>query len=82
MIYHTVRVDPNKDAWRVNFDKSNTLERADVKTKPNALGFYHYPQTMSDQEALNELVTCMIQKHESDISDLTRSIEALKTLLK
>ena len=63
MIYYTVKVSPNKDSWRVYYDKSSTLERTDTKTIPNATGFYHYPQTMSDQAALQALVACMIQRH-------------------
>lgn len=80
MIYKTVQVTPNGDTWLVAF-KKNPLERKIEKTKPHSLGFYHYPETMNDQEALGVLLRCMISRHEEEIERLNKSLEALKSLL-
>jgi hypothetical protein len=58
-----------------------TMERNKVKTVPNALGFFHYPETMSDEQARAELIQCMIKRHDQEIAELRTSRDALLNLL-
>ena len=81
MKYNTVIITPNHDTWKVSY-RTNSLEREDVKTVPLAVGSYHYPETMSDEEATKELLQCMINRHEEEINNLKKSLKALKDLLK
>lgn len=90
MKYNTVRVSPSHDStqskrvWVVSYDKTSstaTIERNKVKTVPHALGFFHYPETMSDEQARTELIQCMIERHDQEIAELTASRNALKNLL-
>jgi hypothetical protein len=58
-----------------------TMEREEVKTVPNALGFFHYPETMSDEQARTILIQSMIERHDQEIVELTASRDALLNLL-
>jgi len=90
MKYNTVRVSPSHDStrsnrtWIVSCDKISsmaTMEREETKTVPHALGFFHYPETMSDNQARTDLIQCMIKRHDQEIEELTASRDALVNLL-
>ena len=90
MKYITLRIHPSHDSiktkrvWEVSCDKTSTtatMDRKETETKPHALGFYHYPETMSDEKALTDLIQCMIERHDQEIADLTASREALIKLI-
>jgi len=81
MKYKTVKLTPSGDKWLVTWSESN-MERVKTKTKPHPLGFYHYPETMSDQEALKALVNCMLKAHTEEISRLNKSLSVLKNVLR
>lgn len=78
MRYNCVRIEPNitNDGWVVSNYIDNT-DRVDTETMPNANGFYHYPETMSFQEAKEILLDCMIAAHAERIENLTKSKAAL-----
>ena len=91
MKYNTVHVRPEGPStkenrvWEVSYDKTSAMmqmDRVKTKTLPNALGFYHYPETMTDKKALKALLKCMISKHEQEIVNLMVSKDALDNLLK
>jgi len=91
MKYNTVHVRPSGTStkenrvWEVSYDKTSAMmqmDRVKTKTLPNALGFYHYPETMTDKKALKALLKCMINKHEQEIVNLIASKDALNNLLK
>jgi len=50
------------------------------RTSPSALGYYHFPETMTDEEAFNELKECMIKAHQEEIDRLEKSLKKLKEL--
>lgn len=83
MKYKTVKIFPNalrdKLEWRVMFMKGD-LDRVETKAVPNALGFFHYPETMPDEDAFEKLKVCMIEAHEKEIKQLKESVDKLKTL--
>ena len=90
MKYNTVHVKPSGTStkenrtWKVSYNKTSAqaqTDRVKTKTVPHALGFYHYPETMSDKKALKALLRCMIKRHEQEIADLRASKDALSTLL-
>jgi len=82
MIFHTVRIEPDKDTWKVRFDKSDTVDRDEKDLRqPLPLGFYHYPETMPDLEAKTLLIHVMIARHEEEIEKLVKSKAALIDLL-
>jgi hypothetical protein len=90
MKYFSVRVHPSHSStismrfWEVTYDKTSsmaTMEREEVKTVPNALGFFHYPETMSDEQARTDLILCMIESHDQEIAELRTSRDALLNLL-
>lgn len=86
MIYNTVHINPtkvskHKESWEVSIDKSNKMDREDTKTLPNPLGFYHYPEAMSEREATETLIKVMVGRHEEEIARLTVSKNALLLLL-
>ena len=45
------------------------------------LGFFHYPETVSNDQARTDLIQCMILKHDQEIAELIASRNALKNLL-
>ena len=68
----------------MSYDKTSSMatkERNRVKTVPNALGFFHYPETMSDEQARTDLILCMIKSHDQEIAELRMSRDALLNLL-
>lgn len=81
MIYHTVKVDGNKDKWSLSFNTHDLTDRVPTKTRPSALGYYHYPSTKKPTTAAKELITAMIKRHEKEIRNLTKSKVKLQELL-
>lgn len=45
-MFKTVEIVPWQKKWAVRFSDIDG-ERADTKTKPNELGFYHYPMELN-----------------------------------
>jgi hypothetical protein len=80
MKFNTVRIDPTlKKTWRISF-QTDDKERVNKKSVPHAMGFFHYPQTMSKEEAFKALKDCMIQSHLDEIEKLKESVAKLKVL--
>jgi hypothetical protein len=84
VIYYTVRIEitgfGKKKRWVAGFDKSSKVDREDEKTVPSALGYYHYPETMSDKKAFNTLIAGMVKRHRDEIRRLQKSMDKLKAL--
>ena len=74
MRYNCVRIEPNatNDAWIVS-NQIDLTDRVETDTVPNAGGFYHYPETMSFQDAKELLLDCMIAAHTERINNLSKS---------
>ena len=47
---------------------------------PNGWGFYHYPRRIGKKKAFDALKAHLIERHEEEISLLTKSLSALKSL--
>jgi hypothetical protein len=60
MRYKTVRAHPASDGSVFITLESHPQERLVQKTKPHSAGFYHYPETVSDTQALQELQTKLL----------------------
>jgi hypothetical protein len=50
-----------KNLYEVLSSKMDYERAKSPKPIPNSMGFYYYPDTMSDNEALNELKKVMIK---------------------
>lgn len=82
MKYSTVIIRPkafNEPGWDVYFEDL-IGDRKDEATRPNALGFYHYPTYLGRKAAFEALRDCMCRRHEQDIKALTLSLRSLKDL--
>jgi len=84
MIYHTIRIyieykPKNKQEWGASVALCD-IDRVDTDTKPNASGFYHFPETMPPALAFEKLKECMIKTHEKEIVRLQKSLRGLATL--
>lgn len=82
MIYKTVVIDRIKDCeWAICVRKNDLTQRVKTKTVPSALGFYHVPENVKDEDAAAELLKCMINAHEKEIKLLSLSRDKLQLLL-
>ena len=77
----TVRIYPvgsvkNKQ-WKCSIEK-HPHDRVKRKTIPNTLGFFHYFDDISDEQALELLKNKMIEAHQQEIETLQKSLESLK----
>ena len=77
MKYKTIKLTQRKGKWFVNIH-TNEQERKMVKTLPSKLGFFHYPETMKDSEALNELKKVIEEELKKDIEHLNKLLTGLK----
>ena len=82
MKYKTVRIQPyglSGNKWGYKINRCNHVS-PDYVTKPDPLGFYTYPETMSDKEAFQRLKRLLIMNHNSEISRITMSRNELLRL--
>lgn len=57
-----------------------TDEREDVVTVPNPAGFYYYPETMKDKDALKTLKEVLLAEMNKRLKLVKKEISDLKTL--
>jgi hypothetical protein len=75
--YNLIRIKINsKGNWEM-LQQTDNEERIKGDTKPNPLGFYYYPQTMSKEDAFKELKNYMIKTYYKKIKELSKSLEKL-----
>lgn len=79
MKYKTIEIRPIEGQW-VALRGNIGGERAEEKTAPNHLGFYHYPVTISDAEAFADLKAVLVERHQAEIDQLQNSLDKLKEL--
>ena len=60
MKYNTITIIPYSNKYDVSINRSEE-DRVETETIPSSLGFFHYPETMSDQEAFNILKEHMME---------------------
>lgn len=82
MKYHTVsiRLSAATQKWEVTLDKSDTQERVETKTAPNWLGFFHYPETMTDAAALKTLKKYLTDREREAIRNCVDKISDIHAL--
>jgi len=73
----TLQIRPRGDVWetslqtvRGDFEPANCV--------PNAMGWLHYDEQITDDQAMERLVAVMVEAHQQKINDLQLSLEALK----
>jgi hypothetical protein len=75
MKYKTIRINENfNKVWIEELDG----DRLEMETKPSGMGFYHYPETMPDEEALTELQQKLLRDGSDLISKKLMEIEEIK----
>jgi len=82
MKYSTVEIRPSrikKNAWEVNFSDLDG-DRVNEGHYPHGLGFYHYPRRIGKEKAFDTLRVFLMQKHEEEINNLTKSLAKLGAL--
>lgn len=57
-----------------------TDEREDVVTVPNPAGFYYYPETMKDKDALKTLKEVLLVEKNKQLGLVKKEISDLKAL--
>ena len=71
-----IRVKAFTHEWTVVDRTLDDLER-ELCTKPCAIGWYHYPITMTREKAFESLKNCMIKRHREEIGKLQESLNKL-----
>jgi len=79
MIYNTWTVKATSKGWDVSHKESD-IDREEVETVPNSMGWYHYPNTMDSEQALRDLRDIMIKSHKEEIKRIQRSLWGLNFL--
>ena len=84
MKYKTIRMTPyyvpqKGQKWSYNIERSKPITPGTF-VNPDPLGFYTYPETMSDKEAFQRLKRLLIMNHNSEISRITMSRNELLRL--
>ncbi len=83
MLYSIVHIKPSeykKIGWEVKFENLKG-DRVDEDSKPNGLGFFHYPRRkMLKKEAFQILKDYLVERHIKEIAALSKSLEALNKL--
>jgi hypothetical protein len=81
MKYKTVTIKPeghkNKAKWVSRFWEIAGDREELTKLEPHPMGFFHYPETMSDEEAFVSLKDKMIKAHRKEIDSLQKSLTKL-----
>lgn len=66
-------------SWRTNIVPPDDIDREDSGTnKPVFAWFFHFPETMSGEDALNMLIDHNLKIREKEIYKLRRDIEEIK----
>lgn len=76
MKYKTIEIRSNnyEDKWECTICDVDGDRQERENIEPSAQGFFHYPHTVSDEEALQKLKECMIDAHKKEIEKLTQSM--------
>lgn len=79
MKYKLIEIKPSDRKWVVRLS-SVEGDREETQTVPNAMGYYYFPEEMSEVSAFAELKSVMIESHEEEIKKLQDSLLSLKRL--
>lgn len=84
MKFKTIKITPRGKEYDTSWDvEYNNLpdECLKVLMKPNALGYYHYPENVTDEQAFNQLKHAIIFAYERHIKGLQKSLDNLKSIV-
>lgn len=81
MRYKTVTIRRNdiNGTWNVTFEHDKK-DRELTETSPHWLGFYHYPETMSDKDAFEKLKNYLISRETQALALVQEKIGELEAL--
>jgi hypothetical protein len=82
MYYDTIEIKPKpfgEMGWEVRHSQLK-YDRESGYESMSSLGFYHYSRRKSKEKAFEELKAYMIERHETEILNLQRSMDELKKL--
>ena len=79
MKYNTARIVKKGNRFECIIEHHDDI-RVKRKTKPHPLGFYHYPATMPEEQATNELADALIEKRCKMIKQISHEIVKLTQL--
>ncbi len=79
MKYSTIQIKPEGGEWTVSITRDER-ERVRKPGRPNPMGFFHFPATMTDQKAFNKLRDCLVKSHKDEIKALRVSLDKLQSL--
>lgn len=79
MRYRNVRITPVKGEWIISVHSDNS-ERVERETQPSPLGYYHFPESIPESEAVLSLLDCMIRRHSEELEQISNSLNELQKL--
>ncbi len=79
MKYNRITIKPENNGWKTTLSYDD-MDRVEQKPVPNALGFFHCPETIPVETGIKMLQDTMIKAHEEEIERLKKSLAALKNL--
>jgi len=79
MKYNTVRIINNNNKLKCVIEHHDD-NRVTRKTRPHPWGFYHYPTTMSEEQAINKLIDTLIEERCKNIKRMSHEITKLNQL--
>lgn len=79
MKYKNVRITPENGHWIISVNTDNS-DRVDRETKPSPLGYFYFPESVPESEAVLSLLECMIGKHSEELERLANSLNELQKL--
>ena len=78
MKYKTIKAELNPSSHEVTITiRENAGDRKNIKTKPHSAGFFHYPESLEDTHACQQLQTSLILQSLKAIQGEIRTINAL-----
>jgi pyruvate/2-oxoacid:ferredoxin oxidoreductase alpha subunit len=70
----------NNFDWQFENHKNTHEISNDKITKPNILGYYHYPETVSDEEAFNALKAVVMEQYIKSFGEIRIAIDRLEKM--
>ena len=81
MNYKTITIKrcDHTGTWKINIEH-DPRDRVLRKTEPHWLGFYHYPETISDSKAFKKLKDYLLQRERDALELVQMKIAELEAL--
>jgi len=77
----TIKISPVNDKFSIYISEASDDIYEEGPRTPSAMGIYHFDcDKFSDNDAVHDLIDCMVKRHEEEIEGLKKSKEALEKL--